>query len=805
MRAVLFDLRSAARSLASSRGFTATAVATLGAGLALCIAVMAVLNAYVVRALPYPAADRLYRLDYGVPGGTQADFRQLVALDWPALDDVFEHAIAWDLDVFYLLGTGSAERGASAYPESAPGAWVTPGYVEGLGVRAAIGRAFTARDFEPDAPSVAVISARLWRQRYGADPAVVGRTFNAYVSDRPDDPETFTIVGVLPGDAWHFNTYTEVFAPLRGASYPYLARLREGVSPDAVADRLTGFVRAGVGPLPDDWRVVVTSLQRHYTAAVRPMIGAVGAAAALVLLIAGANVAVLLLLRGARRRKDLAVRAALGAGRARLARLLVFEGLLLGLGATIVGLAASRSVLRSFGSSIQTFVDRRVPGGPEAFALDGTVLLWSAACGLAVTLVFTVVPLVSVWSARLSPLFTSGRGSTETPGSRRARSVLIGFEVAASLALLVGASLMVASGLRMLEVDFGLDASRVSSASLSLRQRSYPDAGSQAVFFDRLTARLEAMPIGRSVAIANWWLMQDPPTRPIAAADRGDTPVDAGVFSVTSQYFDVLGVPLRDGRAFDARDRADGEPVAIVSDSLARRLWPDGPAVGRFVTVGTDEETATSVARRVVGVAGDVRQSHQDDLLFDAYVPFVQEPGRFASVYVRDPRSPAWVGEVRTGVGGIDPEVAVGGERLLAAGLEQERVRPAFLAALLAVFAAAAAMLALVGMHGVIAYAVRQRQREVAIRLAMGADAAAVTRLFMRQGAAVLIIGIAAGLWGAITLGRLLDTYLYGVAPVEPRVLVGASLAFGVAGLVAIWRPSARASKVDPARVLNAD
>ena len=294
LETLLSDCRSAIRSLAHARGFTSVVILTLGIGLALSIAVLTIVNAYLVRGLPYPAADRLYSVQYAQPGAREP--RDMQSLDWASLADIVEHPIAWDLDVFYLLG--------GDYPQSAPGAWVTPGFVAGLGIHAAVGRGFEPADFGAGRPVVALISHRLWQSRFGGDEKVLGARFDAYVSDRPDEPESFEIVGVLPNDFWHLNPYTDVLAPLRAPTYPYMVRLKSGVSAALAADRITRLVRAGSSGLAADWQARLISTHDSYTAAARPLLFAVSAAAGLVLLIACANIAVLLLVRATAARES---------------------------------------------------------------------------------------------------------------------------------------------------------------------------------------------------------------------------------------------------------------------------------------------------------------------------------------------------------------------------------------------------------------------------------------------------------------------------------------------------------------------
>ncbi|HSC29402.1 MAG TPA: ABC transporter permease, partial [Vicinamibacterales bacterium] len=252
---LLTDLRVAIRSLLRDRSVATTAIVTLGLAMSIGVAVIVVVNAYLFKALPYPGATRLYSVRYAPPGEPAPGGMQ--KLDWTALDDVIEHPIAWDLDVFYLIGGGTQA-------EAAPGAWVTPGFVEGLGIRPAVGRGFDRAAFVPNSPQVTLISHRLWQTRFGGDPDIVGREFNAYVSDRPEEAETFVIIGVLPADFWHVNTYTEILAPLRVPTYPYMVRLREGVTPGAASDRISALVRAGSPGLAPDWKVDLVSTHDAY-------------------------------------------------------------------------------------------------------------------------------------------------------------------------------------------------------------------------------------------------------------------------------------------------------------------------------------------------------------------------------------------------------------------------------------------------------------------------------------------------------------------------------------------------------------
>jgi putative ABC transport system permease protein len=798
---ILTDIRFAVRSLLHARGFTATAILTLGLGLMLCATTMVVVNAYLFTDLPYPAANRLYTVRYAAPG--QEPPRNMETLDWSSLDDLIEHPIAWDLDVFYLLGGENAER--------IPGAWVTPGFVQGLGIHPVVGRGFDAAAFTPGTDNVALISHRLWHSRYGGDPDVVGRTFTAYVSDRPEETERFTIIGVLPQGLWHFNSYTDILSPLRAPTYPYMVRLRDGVAPETAGARITSHVRQGAANVPPNWTADVVSAHRQYVATVRPLLRTVTAAAVLVLLVACGNVATLLLIRTTRRQKELAVRSALGAGRWAIARTLVAEALVLGAAASLLALVATRLTLDSIAPLVQQQLGRNVPGGAAALTVDGRVLMAVAGAGMLTAILCAAAPLATSLRPRLlGALQSGGRTSTESAGTQRIRASLIALEIAASLTLVVGSTLMLRTVIILLNTELGFSGARILNTSVTLRQNRYPDAASRLPVWERLSARLAGLPGAESVGLTTAWPLQQgrlrlvdtpPGTQPHASAQ-------AAVQGVNDSYFATLDIPILAGRAFTSADRVGTDAVALVSNTLARRLWPEGPAIGHRIVVPQEQDGGDplSITRVVVGVVGDVHQVPDDADLADVYVPIFQTPGRFGLVLMRTAGAPDnWLAPVRAAFRDIDPEIAVERGRPLSIAMNEATSRPRFLARLLGSFAAIAALLALVGTYGVIAYTVRQREREIAIRLAIGGDPARITRLFLRQGGWILLGGLALGLMGALGAGRVIESQLYGVTPHDPVALVEAVAAFASAGLFAIWWPARRAAATDPAIALRSE
>ncbi|MDP1570866.1 MAG: ABC transporter permease [Vicinamibacterales bacterium] len=783
------DVWTAARTLRQARGFFVTAAGTLAFGIGLCLLALAVAQAYLLRGLPYPAADRLYTVTYGLPD--QPFQRDLETLPWDTLEDIVEHPLAWDLDMFYVLG--------GAYPESLQGTWVTPGFMAGLGVTPAIGRTFAQDDFHGGGPHPALISHRVWRTRWAGDPAVLGRSFEAYVSDRPEEAETFVVVGVLPERFWHLNAYTDVLVPLAAPTFPYYLRLRPGVSADTAAARITQLVRNGGLGAPSDFEARLDLVHARYVAPTRPAIVAVSWAAGLVLLIACANTSLLVLLRTARRRRELAVRLALGATGTRLARLFVTEAVLVTATAVVVALVAAAVSLTALGPHIEAHLGRAVPGGVSTMLIDGTVVAAALGAGVLVATLLAIVPLLLMRRQTAHAGLTT-RGASDGPGVRRTRTLLIATEVAVSLTLLSGSLLMVQSARGMLALDFGYDATGIQAYPLALRQQSYPDAAAQAAYFVRVEERLRAQ--WPSVALSVGWPMNQPVLWDVEAAADGRRAL-AGVTAVSASYFATLDVPVLLGRNFTDEDRPGGMPVALLSATAAARLSPDG-AVGRTVRLLPGATAAPPSEYTVVGVVGDVRQGHRDDVLADVYLPLSQRGGRFTQLYVRDtsgtPRTDA---AIRAALAEIDPEAALASPRSLEREVQVERARPRFLAGLLAAFATFAAALALIGLYGVIAYAVRQREREMAVRMAVGARPAAVVALFVRAGALAIAAGLGAGVWGATMMGRLLERELYGVGPTEPALLGLTAAVFAAAALAAVWWPAKRAARVEITTLLR--
>ncbi|MGQ0643743.1 MAG: ABC transporter permease, partial [Gemmatimonadaceae bacterium] len=660
------DVRLAARTLIKARGFTTAVIAILALAIALETSVIAVVNAYVVRALPYPASDRLYQVAYSRPDDPMV--RGLEALDWQSLNDVVEHPIAWDLDVFYLIGGDHAE--------AARGAWVTPGFMQGLGISPSFGRAFAAEEFAPGAAQVVLISHGLWQTRFAGDTAVLGRAFDAFVSDRPNDPERFTIVGILPPNFWHLNPYTDVLTPLRAPSYPYIVKLRAGVPAALAAQRITQLARSGGTTLPADRAVELQSVHTQLARRVKPILLAIAAAVSIVLLIACANVAFLVLIRGLRRQKEVALRLALGAGQRHVARMLLTEAVLLVGSAALVGITLAWFATRQLAVTVGQQLGRPAPGGVTAVSIDLAVGAAIAAIVVLIAGALTFAPmLVASRQSLFSVLRRGKQNGHDGTRARRTRFSLITLEVAGSLALLSGCGLMIRTVARMLAVDLGMQPVGVMTATLAIRDRTYPDAQSRAAFYNRLLGRLQ-MTRGISAAAVSY----PPPLaelNPQTVQPDGGAATNSGVVYVSPEYFEALSIPLVQGRLLIASDRVGSEPVALLSETAARRLWPNASALGRVLKVENEQSDSVVVSRTVVGIVRDVRHSPTDDQPSDVYIPFLQSPGRFSRIVMQaSVPAASWLEHLRRVAREIDPEATVGNVQSLETAFDEQMARP---------------------------------------------------------------------------------------------------------------------------------
>ena len=807
------DVTYALRTLRRAPGFTAVAVLTLALGVGATTAIFSVVSALLLRPLPYEGADRVVLLTERPRG----DARAMTTTSWPNVRDWREMARSFESIAIVdgwsptLTGLGDAERLKASY--------VTAELFDVLRLRPQLGRPMLPSDNVPNAELVAVVSDGFWRRRLGGDPGVVGRRITLNGQPR-------TVVGVLPASYRGFDELDgELFANIwfdstDGRTARYLravARLRPGVTVEqaraemrAVHERL-----AAAYPQEDgNQEAIVTPLRDNLVRDSRTALLLLFTASALVLLIACANVANLLLARGLARARELAVRAALGAGRARTVRQLLTESLVLAAAGGGAGLA-----LAVWGThALLALAPEQVLRSQEV-SVDWRVLAFGAAVTLATGLLFGLAPAVRATRVDLqSALKAGGRGGASIDqGSTRARGALAVAQLGLALALLSGAALLMKSFARLHEVDPGFRPDGLLSASLNLPYATYRDE-KPALFYERLAERVRGLPGVRAAAVSS--------TMPFSGNwDRIGVGVEGHRFStgteapeadryiVSADFFATLGVPLKRGRLFAAADRAGAPPVVVVDELFARRLAalsPTGDAIG--MRLGAGHRGADTLAT-VVGVVGHLKHYGLDaESQGQIYYHHAQYPWRWMSVVARvspggDGRADplALAPAVRRAVHALDPGLAVYDVRTMDQMMAARAAVRRFSLLLLGAFAAVAVLVAAVGLYGVIAYGVSQRRQEIGIRLALGARPRDVVRMVVRQGASLAAAGIAVGVAAALAGSRLIAGMLFGVRAGDPAVLGAVSALLLLVAVAASLIPARRAAGVDPASSLRSD
>jgi putative ABC transport system permease protein len=554
----------------------------------------------------------------------------------------------------------------------------------------------------------------------------------------------------------------------------------------------------------------VRSVHETYVEQVRPSLIALAGAVALVLAIACGNAAVLLLVRASARTREFTIRAALGAGRARIARQLVAEGLVLAAAATATGLFLGWLLLRLLAGVVPRFLGTPVPGGSAALSIDGGVALIVTAICAAAGLCFGLAPLATAARRNLAGTLIEGGRGTDGVARQRLRSALVSLELALSLALLIGAGLLVRSAGHLQQRELGFTADNVIAFDLSLRQNRYPDPAARVAAYQRMLERIESDVHGMGAALASFAPFSrvgaDPvetPEQPVY--DDGNAPT-ATVRVVSPSFFDLLEVPLVAGRVFSDLDGAGAEAVAIVSRDLAERLWPNANAVGQRVRAASLRPGAQPQPwRTVVGVSGEVVKTLTELNPPDLYIPMAQAGPVLTELIVRDrvPLTAVRIDAVRRAIWTIEPEVPLNLVRDLSEDVRTALLPARFLAAVLGSFAVFAVILATFGLYGVIAYTVNRRRREIALRMALGATAPRVVRLFVHQGLPLVLIGIVAGLIAGFALSRVLAAQLHGVSPADPVTWAVVTAILTIAAVLASAIPALRATRRHPMRILR--
>ena len=804
-----FSLRVAVRSLLRTPGFTAVVVLTLAIGIGATTAIFSVVDAVLLNPLPYPTADRLQTIWVTNPQqGIDKDVTSYPNfLDWQAQSGTFEAMAAVSGTNFTLTGLGE--------PRLVPAARVTGRYFDLFGTPALHGRTLQDADSRAGHDQVVVLSHGLWRTLFGGDPSIIGRT--VAVNAQP-----FEIVGVMPASFGAIHT-TQVWAPLspsgafaqiaesRGSLWlEVMGILKRDTSPEAAQSEMATIMGrlAQQYPGPNAGQgILLEPLKETITGAARPTLMVLAGAVVVVLLIVCANVAGLLVARTSARRRELAVRAALGAGRRHLIRQLLTESLVLGVAGSLLGVVLAAGGLRA----LVAFRPEDLPRIDEIHMSLGT-LAFAVLVGLVAALAFGLVPALGL--LRRDPaegLREEARGGIGSGGGAMRRVLVVG-EIALACVLVTGAGLLARSFAAMQAEDPGFERERLFTMRLTLPGARYPEGAQRRAFFTTLRERLEAIPgVERAGMLSTLMLPRLPNSSTLriegAPPPPPDTPNEPVTTDVASpSAFEALGVPLTRGRHFDGGDTPGTREVVLVNEAFVRRFSPQQDPIGRRVTFsGFDTGGQPVPWLTIVGVVADTRRSGLDTpVREELYFPLEQAEPSSMVVLVRTNGAPDnVVASVRQAVAGLDPQLAIAQPRtisqVLATGVAEQRFRMALVAG----FAAVAMLLAALGVYGVMAFAITQRLREFGVRLALGATPRRVLWSVMREGLGLAAAGLAVGLGAALASARAMRQLLYGVSPFDPFTFAAMAAALVAAAALASFIPARRAMNVDPMVTLS--
>lgn len=792
MSNLLQDLRYAARLMLKQPGFTAVAIVALALGIGANTAIFSAVNAVLLQPLPFPEPERLVLVrDVQLTEDTPASYPEY--LDWRDQAQTFEDLAAAFSSSYSLTGQGE--------PEQLPGVRVSANLLPMLGVKPVIGRNFEPEEESRSGERVVILSHSLWQRRFGGDAGVLGQNITL-------GGQGFTVIGVLPAGVRGVlpavgqpEQSRDVWMPLRLAAPPrglhfmtVIGRLRPGLTPEQARVEVEEIAERLRQTQTTDHGVRLVPLAQFVVGNTRSTLLILLAAVGLVLLIACANVANLMLARAASRRKEIAVRLAMGASRARIVRQMLTESVLLALVSGGLGV-----VLALWGAdSLAVLASSWLPRA-EQIKLDSTVLLFTLGVSLLTAILFGLAPALRASSAQLSEVLKKG-GPRAGHGRDRVRGLLVVSEVALSLVLLIGAGLLIRSFVTLLNVDKGFDPRQVLAIDLSLPQSRYAEPPQQALFFQQLLERVAGLPGVDGAAAVSDLPLGDGGT-------NGDTRIEGKTFPPDSQpiaeklivsadYFRVMRIPLRAGRYFAERDAPGNQQVAIINESFARTYFPGEDPIGRRIDFGWE----TTGWQEIVGVIGDVKHYELEEAALPAtYVPQLQRPSLSMTVVVRttpDPRSLS--AAVRSQVVSLDKDQPISRVRVMEEVVSESVASRRLSMVLVGGFALVALALAAVGLYGVMSYVVTQRTHEIGVRMALGARAEDVLGLVLRQGMSLVMVGVGVGLAGALALTRLMASLLYGVSATDFSTFAVIALLLTTVALLACYLPARRATRVDP-------
>ena len=821
MENLLHDLRYGFRALIKNVGFTIVAVIALALGTGANSAIFSIVNAVLLRPLPYASPDNLMIVwgknlktpdqDYGVSAPDYMDYRDQC--------QSFEGAASFTYDDFNLSG--------GDMPDHAQGTVVSANFFDVLGVKPALGRMTTAEDGRPGADHVVVISNGLWNRRYGSDRSLIGQTITL-------NGASFTVIGVTPPSFQSPEKGDELWIPMSFDGGDR-ARIPSSATPEMLSNRSVRFLKIVARLKPgvtreqaqEEMHSITSHIEEQYPntntgiyVSLVPikevLIGKIWvvlitlfAAVGLVLLIACANVANLLLARAASRQKEIAIRVALGAGRRRLIRQLLTESVLLALVGGALGL------LLAFGA-IKLLVAINPANIPRLseINIDGRVLGFTFLVSLLTGVIFGLVPALQATKPDLNETLKAegARGSTGGIRKQRFRSFLVISEVALTVLLLIGAGLMIKSFYSLQKVNLGFNPESVLTMQVNLPATKYSEDSQIISFYEQVLQRIQALPGVQSAGAATSIPLMDrtflrrftidgrPPATP-------NERLMAHYRSISQDYHRAMGISLLKGRYFTEQDREKSAPVIIINDSMARRYWPDEDPVGRHMTI----PSAGPISREIVGVVADVKHEKLDaESGSEMYAPYLQIPYTFMSLAVRTGTDPAQMANsVRSQILAVDSSQAIYDVKTMQQMVSESVSQPRLNTLLLALFAGIALVLAAVGIYGVMSTAVNQRKHEIGIRMAVGAQPTDILKMIVGQGMALALVGLVIGMTAAFLLAffttRIIEGFLFGVSATDLTIFVGIPFLLALVSLLSCYIPARRATRVDPMIALRAE
>ncbi|HET6975488.1 MAG TPA: ABC transporter permease [Pyrinomonadaceae bacterium] len=786
------DLIYAVRWFRKNPGFTVLAVLMLAVGIGVNTAMFSVINAVLLRPLPYPESDRLVWMN---ESGTEVTNRELSYpnfVDWRARNQVFESMSTFRGYGVNLTGAGEAE--------SLDTRLISADYFRVMRATPLLGRDFTSEDDKPGAAPVVIISYPFWQQRFGGDQNIVGKQILL-------DDEANTVIGVMPQSFEHQGPppLWALIGPKNWKSRDVrmagmvIARLKPGVTINQARAEMNRISQQLLQEHPvanAGANVVnVVSLQDSITGRVNTALKILFGAVGLVLLIACANVANLLLARGAARRKEFAVRAALGASHLRIIRQMLVESFLLAFAGGLLGLVVTSWTMALFSRVAHETVPRL-----SGLQLSGKILAFNLAIAALTGIVFGVIPAFRSSRLDLQETLKGSSATTTDAEGKRLRGALVVAEVALSVALLVGAGLLVKSMILLFKSDNGFDPNNVLTLELRISRNHGGDKAELSRLLYRILDAVQAEPgveqasLSASVpGLVDGW-QTDIAVEDFRPLRRGEL-LNADQFHVTADYFQTMRIPILRGRTFTRDEEEQGKPVLLIDESLARRFWPGQEAVGKHIAY--DSPTW----HEVIGVVPEVRTyGSETKPLIIIYTPMGRSPQRNALISVRSSTTDAktLTAAITRRVHEIDKDVPLGEIATLDDILARETSSRRFNAILFSVFAALALVLAATGVYGVLSYSVSQRTQEVGIRMALGAGTRDVLRLFIGQGMKLVLLGLVIGLGAALALTRLMSSLLFGVSTTDTLTFVAVGVGLTIVGVAACYLPARRATRVDP-------